>query len=149
MSVHLRRLLCDPLGSSSIETSLALLLALPFTFAAFQLCLYAYAQSVLSDSVRVGVRYAIVHGSDSAACSGPSAGCSDSSAANVISTVQNNAGRYLNILKAVNVTVLYPDASSAPPSRVVVTATYRYLPIVSSSSMAYSMYATAGGRIVF
>lgn len=139
----------DLSGSSSLETSLALLLAFPFIFAAFQVCIYAYAQAALSNSVKSGVRYAITHGIDSSQCSGPSTGCTDSSAANVISTVRNDAGQYLSSLKSVAVTVSYPDSSCAPPSRVVVTATYTLLPMFSVRSLSYSMHATAGGRIVY
>jgi Flp pilus assembly protein TadG len=139
----------DIAGSSSLETSLALLLALPFLFAAFQLCIYSYAQAALSNAVKSGVRYAITHGVDSSNCSGPSTGCQDSSAANVVSTVQNDAGQYLSSLKSVTVTVSYPDSSCAPPSRVIVTATYMALPIFSIQALSYSMHATAGGRIVY
>lgn len=144
-----RRLRENVLGSSSLETSLALILALPAAFAAFQMCIYAYAQAVLSDSVRAGVRYAIVHGADSSSCSGPSQGCSDASAANVVSTVQDDAGQYWSSLKTANVTVSYPDGSSAPPSRVVISASFNYLPDFNVQSLSYSVHATAGGRIVY
>jgi Flp pilus assembly protein TadG len=144
-----RRLRTNIAGSSSLETSLALLLAFPFLFAAFQVCIYAYAQAALSNAVKSGVRYAITHGNDSSLCSGPSTGCQDSDAAKVISTVQNDAGQYLTSLKSVSVTVSYPDGSCAPPSRVVVTASYSYFPVFSTRSLAYSMHATAGGRIVY
>jgi Flp pilus assembly protein TadG len=137
------------LGSSTIETALALIIAFPIIFAAFELCIFTYAQAALSDAVRTGVRYAIVHGADSSTCSGPSQGCQDASGANVVSTVQATAGQYLTSLSAANVVVQYPDGSSSPPSRVVVTASYTYLPIFSAQSMAHTMHATAGGRIVY
>ena len=41
-------------GSVLIETSLALLVAMPLFFAVFELCMFTYTQSVLSDAAREG-----------------------------------------------------------------------------------------------
>lgn len=147
LALRLRR---DTHGSAMIETSLALLLAFPMLFFAFELCMFTYTQAVLGDAARVGVRYAIVHGTDSTLCSGPSTGCADSSGANVVSQVQNYSSKWINTPKSVTVTVTYPDASSAPPTRVNVAVTYTYLPFFAgNSSIAIPIRATAEGRIVY
>jgi Flp pilus assembly protein TadG len=138
-------------GSVLIETSLALLVAFPLLFAVFELCMFTYTQSVLGDAAREGVRYAIVHGSDSPTCSGPSVGCADQSGANVVSIVQNYAAQFLNTPGGLTISVSYPDSSAAPQSRVGVTVTYNYAPFFKSdvSSTQIPMSATGEGRIVF
>ena len=139
----------ESLGSALVETSLALILAFPAILSAFELCMFTYTQAILGDAARVGTRYAIVHGTDSTLCSGPSTGCADSTAANVISTVTNYATDSLSSLRSISVTPSYLDSSSAPPSRVTVTVTYTYTPLFNSSVLSIPMYATAEGRIVY
>jgi Flp pilus assembly protein TadG len=141
----------DTGGSALIETALALLVAIPLLFAVFEICMFTYTLSVLGDAARVGVRYAIVHGSDSTICSGPSTGCSDQSGANVVTTVQNYAAHLVNTPGGLTVTVSYPDNSSGPQSRVGVSVTYRYSPFFQNtgSSTLIPMYATGEGRIVY
>ena len=141
----------DTAGSVLIETSLALLVAFPLLFAVFEICMFTYTQSVLGDAARQGVRYAIVHGSDSPTCSGPSTGCSDPSGANVVNMVQGYAAQYLNTYGGLVVSVGYPDNSSGPQSRVNVTVTYNYSPFFQSNvtSTRMAMHATGEGRIVF
>jgi Flp pilus assembly protein TadG len=141
----------DTGGSALIETSLALLLAMPLFFSAFEICMFTYTQSVLGDAARVGVRYAIVHGSDSSICSGPSVGCSDQSGANVVTMVKNYAAQFIGAPGGLTVTVSYPDNSAGPQARVGVTVTYKYSPFFQNtgSSTLIPMYATGGGRIVY
>jgi hypothetical protein len=140
----------DTDGSVLIETSLALLLAIPLLFSAFEICMFTYTQSVLGDAARAGVRYAIVHGSDSSLCSGP--GCSsDLTGANVVTMVQNYAAQFISAPGGLTVTVSYPDSSAAPQARVGVTVTYKYSPFFQNTgfSTLIPMYATGEGRIVY
>lgn len=143
------RLAGDSTAASTVETALAFLLAIPTVFVAFELCILAYAQAILSDSARVGVRYAIVHGTDSSVCSGPSTGCGDQLGANITSAVQQYSSQFLKDLSNVSVTVSYPDASSAPPARVQVTVNYTYVPVIASSFATQTLKASSEGRIVF
>ena len=39
--------------------------------------MFTYTCSVLNDAAQEGVRYAIIHGTDSAVCSGPDTGCTN------------------------------------------------------------------------
>jgi Flp pilus assembly protein TadG len=139
----------DAHGTVMVETGLALLLAFPVIFSAFELCIFTYTQAILGDAARVGVRYAIIHGTDSTTCSGPSSGCSDQSGANVTTMVQNYAAASLNSLSGITVTPSWPDSSSAPPSRVIVTVTYTYSPFFPNTGLSMAMNATAEGRIVY
>jgi Flp pilus assembly protein TadG len=125
------------------------MLALSMCFWGFELCLLFYTQSVLSNAVRMGVRYAVVHGADSTQCSGPSSGCGDPGGANVISVVQGYAGNSLSSVSGMTVTVNYPDSSSAAPSRVIVSYRYPYVPLVSLPGTAPTLEGTAEGRIVY
>jgi Flp pilus assembly protein TadG len=139
----------DVRGSLVIETALALMLAFPVIFVVFEVCMFTYTLSVLGDAARTGVRYAIVHGTDSSNCSGPSSGCADSGAANVQSTVQEDAANTLHDMSAMTVSVSYPDASSAPPSRVIIAIHYTYVPYLNLPGLAQAISATAEGRIVY
>ena len=151
MRIH--RLLCalrqDTSGFAAMETAFAFLLAIPMVLGCFELCMFTYAQTALTDAARVGVRYAIVHGTNSSSCSGPSLGCSDSSGANISSMVNTYAARSLTSLSGATVTVTYPDGSSAPPSRVVVSISYSYLPSFATAGITGLMNARAEGRIVY
>jgi Flp pilus assembly protein TadG len=139
----------DTRGSVLVETSLALLLALPVIFSVFELCLFVYTQAILGDAARLGTRYAIVHGSDSSTCSGPSTGCSDPSGAQIVTAVQGYAAASFSPLGGIAVTPSWPDGSSAPSSRIVVTVRYNYSPFFNNTGFIFPMYATSEGRIVF
>jgi hypothetical protein len=45
--------------------------------------------------------------------------------------------------------VAYPDASSAPPSRVNVTINYTYVPYIRLPGIADSVQLSAQGRILY
>jgi Flp pilus assembly protein TadG len=139
----------DTRASVQVETTFALLLAVPLLITVFELCSFTYTQALLGDAARAGVRYAIVHGTDSTSCSGPSSGCSDSSGANVVSMVQTYAGSLMSGLSTATVTPSWPDSSSAPPSRVSVTVTYSYSPIFANIAGTFTMQSSAEGRIVY
>lgn len=136
-------------GSAMIETSVALLVAIPIVFWMFELCMLTYTYSVLGDAARMGVRYAIVHGSDNSNCSGPSAGCGDSTGANVISQVKSAAAYSFHDISNIDVTVTYPDSSSAPPSRVSINVRYTYIPYIKLPGIAQTVSLNAQGRIVY
>ena len=136
-------------GSLVIETALALTVAIPMVLWLFELCMLVYTYNVLGDAARQGVRYAIVHGSDSANCSGPSSGCTDLTGANVSSVVNQAAAYSFHNLANMNVQVIYPDSSSAPPSRVEVAIVYNYVPYIELPGIATKLQLQAQGRIVY
>jgi len=136
-------------GSLVVETALALVLVVPMVFWLFELCMLVYTYSVLGDAARQGVRYAIVHGTDNANCSGPSSGCADSTGANV-STVVNQAAAYsFHNLSNMTVQVTYPDDSSTPLSRIAVAIEYNYVPYIQLPGIATKLQLQAQGRIVY
>jgi len=137
-------------GSTLLEFSISVWTLLLVTFLIFEFCMTIYTYSVLCDAAREGVRYAIAHGTDSSLCSGPSTGCSDSSGSNVITVVNGYAGVSFHNISAMTVTPSWPDGTSTPSSRVVVTISYAYVPYLSLPGFnPPTMRVTAEGRIVF
>jgi Flp pilus assembly protein TadG len=136
-------------GSLVVETALSLLLVIPMVFWMFEMCMLTYTYSVLGDAARQGVRYAIVHGTDSGNCSGPSSGCADSAAANVKSVVTAAAAYSFHDVSKMTVQVNYPDLASNPPSRVNVTINYTYVPYIKLPGIANSVQLSAQGRIIY
>ena len=136
-------------GSLVVETALSLLLVIPMVFWLFEMCMLTYTYSVLGDAARQGVRYAIVHGTDSNNCSGPSSGCADTAAANVKSVVNAAAAYSFHDLTRMTVQVTYPDQASTPPSRVNVTINYIYVPYIKLPGIANSVQLSAQGRILY
>ena len=132
-----------------METALALAVVIPMVLWLFELCMLTYTYSVLGDAVRQGVRYAIVHGTDNANCSGPSIGCTDTTGANVSAAVRQAAAYSFHNLANMNIQVTYPDNSSAPPSRIAVAIDYAYAPYVQLPGIATKLQLQAQGRIVY
>ncbi len=132
-----------------IETALGLSVLLGMVWGVTEFSMMGYTYAVYADGAREGVRYAITHGVDSANCSGPSTGCMDSTAANVASTVSNYVTGLTTLASSVNVSVSYPDNSSAPPSRVIVTVSYTYKPMFGVIGAGPSFSTGAAGRIEY
>ena len=114
-----------------------------------QFCLLVYTYGVYSEAARVGVRYAVQHGTDSTTCSGPSTGCTDTTAANVVSAVNTYAAHYVTTIAGMKVVANYPDSSSAPGSRVVVNITYTYVPFVRNKGFNQAFQIASQGRILY
>ena len=137
-------------GSVLLEFSLSIWTIFLVTFLIFEFCMTVYTYSVLGNAAREGVRYAIVHGSDSSACSGPGSGCADSVGANVTAVVNSYAGVSFHDTSGMTVTPSWPDGTSTPSSRVLVTITYPYVSYLAVPGFnPPTMHVTAEGRIVF
>jgi Flp pilus assembly protein TadG len=149
-SMRCRSLIRDELGSMLIEFSLSVWTLFLVTFLIFEFCMTVYTYSVLGNAAREGVRYAIVHGSDSAACSGPGSGCSDTLGSNITSVVKGYTSVTFHDMTGMTVTPSWPDGTSTPASRVVVTISYPYVAYLTLPGFSPpSMQVTAEGRIVF
>ena len=137
-------------GSVLIEFALSVWTLFLLTFLIFEFCMTIYTYSVLSNAAREGVRCAIVHGTDSNPCSGPSSGCGDTSGDNVKTIVRGYANVSFHDLTAMTVTPSWPDGTSTPSSRVKVTINYPYVSYLSLPGFnSPTMNVTAEGRIVF
>ena len=146
----LRNVCAADSGSSLLEFSISVWMLLLVTFLIFEFSMMVYTFSVLSNAAREGIRYAIVHGTDNSSCSGPSSGCGDASGGNIISVVNSYAAVSFHDLTHMTVTPTWPDGTSTPSSRVVVTVTYPYISYLELPGFnPPRMTVTAEGRIVF
>jgi|HubBroStandDraft_6_1064221.scaffolds.fasta_scaffold730706_2 Flp pilus assembly protein TadG len=137
-------------GSMLIEFSLSVWALFLMTFLIFEFCMAIYTYSVLSNAAREGIRYAIVHGSDNTTCSGPSTGCGDSSGSNVTAVVNSYAAISFHDTSLMTVTPSWPDGTSTPSSRVLITISYSYVPyMILPGFNSPQMQVTAEGRIVY
>lgn len=139
-------------GQAQVEFILSMLFLILTIFGTLELILFVYTYNVLADSAKEGVRYAVVHGTDSATCSGPGGNgvsCSDSSGSNVQTTVKQYAQYSFHDTSAMTIAVTYPDSSSAAPSRVQVQIAYPYQPFFGLGWPTVTVKAAAAGRIVF
>ena len=145
----LRGDLRDETGSALIETALSLIVTFLLAFGLFELCMFSYTCIVLNDAAQEGVRYAIMHGTNSSNCSGPDPGCTDSSYSNVKAVVKTAASASLHDISAMTVNVTYGDATAAPGHPVSVQVVYTYVPYVNFPGLEQTVTFTSQGRTIF
>ena len=147
MGCFLRR---DDSGSAIIETALAYMLMMTCVLGVINFSMMVYTYAVYADAVRHGVRFATIHGSDSSTCSGPSTGCGDPEATNVVAAVKTYAQPYVASIAGSTITVTYPDAGGCmPPSRVIVSMSYNYVPLFRLSNSSFTFKVSSQGRILY
>jgi Flp pilus assembly protein TadG len=146
---RLRGSLHEDEGSVALESALVLVAVLTLVFGLVEFCVLAYTLTVLSGAAKQGVRYAMSHGTDSNTCSGPSSGCTDSTGSNVASAVNAYLGNYLRTTTGISVQVSYPDNSSSPSSRVMVSVNYAYQPMFNFPGMSHTFSLTSESRILY
>ena len=135
-------------GSNIIEFTLTITVILFMIFWIFEIIMVMWTYSVMADAAREGVRYAIVHGSHNAFCSGgPGGGC-DPTANKVKTKVGEYTGLSFHDTSAMNVAVNYLDGNNHPGSRVQVTITYTYVPYISLPWTSPTLHITSEGRIM-
>jgi Flp pilus assembly protein TadG len=138
-------------GQAAVEFALTLMFLVLFLLAFLEIVVMIYTYSVLADSAKEGVRYAVVHGSLSSGCQGPgeTGVTCDAGAAAVIAAVNNYAKASMHSTGAMTVTPTYPDSSSKPSSRVRVVISYPYQPFFGLGWPTLTVHAAAEGRITF
>jgi Flp pilus assembly protein TadG len=139
----------DERGSSALETALGMVVMITMVLGIIEMCMMVYTYSVYADATREGIRYATTHGSDSTSCSGPTTGCTDTDGTNVQSAVTSYAANFVTAANAVSVVVSYPDSASTPNSRVAITTTYTYKPVLNFPGLTPSFTVSSAGRIIF
>ncbi len=135
-------------GAVQVESALCYGIIFVLMLGVMQFCMMIYTYGVYAEAARVGVRYAVAHGTDnSSSCSGPTVGCSDSAGANVITAVKTYAAGYISAVPGMQISASYPDSSSTPPSRIVIKINYTYVPFVTLAGFRQSFQITVQGRI--
>ncbi len=136
-------------GQALLETALSLITAFTLSFAVFEFSMVLYTYCAFNEAVREGVRYAIIHGTSSASCSGPSTGCGDATADNVKLAVMHAAPLGFESIQSTDVIVTYAGSSSAPASNVTVTLTKAYVPLLGFLGIHPTLSASSQGRILY
>jgi Flp pilus assembly protein TadG len=137
-------------GAVAIETAFSVMLIMTLVLGIIECSVMMYTYSVLGDAARHGVRYAIIHGASSSNCSGPSTGCADSSATNVVNDVTTYANIFANNISGMTVQVTYPDVGgSTSPSRVTVAITYTYQSMFHVLGTGPVFHISSQGRILY
>ena len=141
----------DEAGQAAVEFTLILLFLVLFLLGFLEIVVLLYTYSVLADSAKEGVRFAVVHGSLSSSCNGPgdTGVTCDAGAAGVISAVKKYAAYSTHSTGAMTITPTYPDSSSKPSSRVRVVVSYPYHPFFGLGWPTITVNAAAEGRITF
>lgn len=130
-----------------VEFLLSIMVVMFLIFWIFEMSMMVYTYVVVGAAAKQGVRYAIVHGTQSGNCSGPSPGCGGTTA--VIAVVKDYAKYSLHDISAITVQANYLDSSSAAPSRVQIKVGYTYIPYVKLPGTSPQLVASAEGRIVY
>jgi len=152
-------------GQASVEFILTMSFLVFLVVAIFELAIFIYTYSVLADAAKEGVRYAIVHGTNSSASSGPSSGTATSppctsanattgsSVSAVIGQVRNFAGLSFHNNSSsntnLNIYVCYLDGDNKLNSQVEVAVSYAYQPVFGLRWPTVTVFANSNGRIVF
>ena len=136
-------------GGAVVEFAFVLLLLLTLIFAGIEFDRMLLVYTSLANATGVGVRYAIVHGSYSAAPSGATGNDK------VVTVVKGFAQIGFLNPDNVEVTVEYPassdpklDPGNAPGSQVVITVSYPYDPL-TFLPFSPTLRATSRGVIVY
>ena len=141
-------LLREDVGAVQVESALCYGIIFVLMLGVMQFCMMIYTYGVYAEAARVGVRYAVAHGTDNtSSCSGPTTGCSDSAGANVITAVKTYAAGYISAVPGMQISANYPDSSSTPPSRVVIKINYTYVPFSTLPNFRQTFQITVQGRI--
>ena len=124
-------------GQAMVEFLISAILLMTTIFAVVQMIVYIYTYVSMAEAAKGGVRYAIVHGSNSGTPSGPGN-----------TTNVENAVKFYADYPGMTITVTYPDGTNAPPNNVRVVLTYPFSLFALGWDLP-SVEAAAQGRILF
>ena len=141
-------------GSSLLEFAFVAVLFIVVLLAVVEMARMILVYTTMAQAARAGARYAIVHGGErtGSGVDGPSGtACAPSSCTQINTVVQNFASAGLLNTGDLTVTVAYPDGKNTVGSRVDVTVTYAYDPLVSyfGSILNRTLGSTSEGVIAF
>jgi hypothetical protein len=128
-----------------VEFAIVLFLLLSVIFAGFEFDRMMMVYTTLANSARVGVRYAIVHGSNRTGTGDPPSGAANDPIVTGVIKDWAKIG-FLNV-NGLDVAVEYPSGNT-PGSPVIVTVTYPYDPL-TFIPVSVNLSSTSRGVIVF
>jgi Flp pilus assembly protein TadG len=140
-------------GQTLVETSMALLVAIPVILWSFEMGMFCYTLGQYQYAARAGVQYAISHGTDAPDCSGPggtvNSSCPDPTGADISDLVANVSHSSGHVLMSSQVKVSWGDLDNNPASPVTVTISAPYQPYVDLPFVPAIITGTATGQIVY
>ena len=164
-TVLISRLRSDS-GQAMTEFALVVLFLFAMILSVLEMVMFMHTYSVLADSAKEGVRYAIVHGANNKYPSGPGKTTKiDGSPAPSMASAEDPTNSYgvvktfaqysLHDTSGMTVTVTYGPADTPAvtplnktPNRVQVVVAYPYQPIFGLSWPTVTVNAAAEGRIM-
>jgi Flp pilus assembly protein TadG len=148
-------------GQAMVEFMLSIVFLVLLIVGMIEMAFFVYTYSVLADSAKEGVRYAIVHGASGTNSTGPTAGsawstpwstCTSSKASTatpVVNVVKQYAIGSFHGTGTMNINVCYPDGTNAAGNAVIVTVNYMYQPFFGLGWPVIQVNASSTGRIVY
>jgi Flp pilus assembly protein TadG len=136
-------------GSSMIEFSLIAFMFIIVLLGVVEMGRMILVYTTIANAARAGARYAIVHGAgQTVSPSGPGSPCT---CTQIQAVVTNFASAGLVTTSLLTTTVNYPDNSNAAGSRVTVTVSYPYDPMVRyfTSLLSDTLSSTSQGVITY
>jgi Flp pilus assembly protein TadG len=137
-------------GSALVEFSLIAFMFIVVLIGVVELGRMLLVYNTLANAARAGARYAIVHGGERTG-SGSDGPSGPGSVSEVQTVVEDYASAGLINTSDLTVNVTYPDNSNAAGSRVSVTVTYPFTPMVRyfNSMLSTTLGSTSEGVITF
>lgn len=133
-------------GQALVEFALILPVLLLLLVGLFDLSRAVFVSSTLATASREGNRYAIVHGAQSSAPSGP--GSTTFTAPDVDSAVDAIVRRHAIGVASLTISSEWPDGTNARGKRVIVTARAPFTPVLSEFFLGGGLRLTLSGGSV-
>ena len=136
-----RNRLTETNGQTLVEFSLSVLMLVMLLLGVFEMCRMVLVYTTISNAARVGVRYAMVHGSHNSV-----------STTNIQTVVKDYLGPGTVNTSNVTVNVNYPDTGNCtnPGCHVTVSVSYPYNPFTTYFPISsVTLSSTSQGVIAF
>jgi Flp pilus assembly protein TadG len=143
MCTHIRRSRRRSEGQAIVEFALTLVILMILIISVLEMLGLIYTYTVIANSAKEGVRFAIVHGVDNSSPSGPG------STTAVSNRVKDFAGFAMHDVSNLTIAVSYPDGNNNLASRVQVSVSYPFRPLFGMGWPSVTVFSNAAGRIVF
>jgi Flp pilus assembly protein TadG len=130
----------DTRGQALVEFAMSALITVALLLGVVEMSRMLITYTTVCNAARIGVRYAMVHGSDNSA---------------TVTQIQSVVDNYLSAApidtSSTTINVAYPSASSCknPGCLVKVTISYPYHPIMTYVPLSVSLSSTSEGVITF
>jgi Flp pilus assembly protein TadG len=152
MKTYLMRILRKEQGDAMVEFSIVAVLFMILLLSVVEMSRMVLVYTTMANAARAGARYAIVHGGDRTGTVGTYYGPSTPGNTTEVQTVAKNfASAGLVKVSNLTVNVTYPDGNNAAGSRVDVSVSYVYDPLLGyfSSILNKTLSSTSEGVITF